>query len=350
MSDLDPATSGAAAVTSGVSREQAAGDSARARLVQWPWRNIPAIALAVVAVLVIFLLLTHGVHDVAQATIAGLVTGAYFALGAIGLSVVYGTLRLPNFAHGDLLTFGMYMAFWATSSGISFLPAAVLALALTAVLTVTTEFVLWRPMRARRASLFQLILITIGLSFLIRNGIQLVWGGQPQSLPVDVTTSVSFLGLYIGRTELIATMIGFAVIVLVALMLRFSSLGKQMRALADNYDLAEATGIDTDRIIVITWIFAGVLAALAGILYAASIGQLTPTLGSLLLLPLFGAVVLGGIGNAYGALIGGIVLGLAQEWAVLVVDPRWKIAVGFVVLIAVLIIRPQGIFGTERGI
>jgi len=218
------------------------------------------------------------------------------------------------------------------------------------VLTVATEFVLWRPMRARHASLFQLILITIGLAFLIRNSIQFVWGGQPQTLSVDVTTSVTFAGLYIGRTELIATIVGFVVIVLVALMLRFTSLGKQMRALADNRDLAEATGIDTDRIIVITWIFAGALAALAGILYAASIGQLTPTMGSLLLLSLFGAAVLGGIGNAYGALIGGVVLGLAQEWSVLYVDPRWKIAVGFVVLIVTLIIRPPGIFGTERGV
>jgi len=205
-------------------------------------------------------------------------------------------------------------------------------------------------MRARRASLFQLILITIGLSFLIRNGIQFIWGGQPQTLPVDVIRSVTFLGLYIGRTELIATIIGFTAIVLVALMLRFTSLGKQMRALADNQELAEATGIDTDRIIIITWIFAGILAALAGILYGASIGQLTPTIGSLLLLPLFGAAVLGGIGNAYGALLGGVVLGLGQEWAVLYVDPRWKIAVGFVVLIVTLIIRPQGIFGVERGI
>lgn len=308
------------------------------------------VGLVMAAAVLSVLLLTRGVHDVAQAAVAGLVTGAYFALGAIGLSIVYGTLRLPNFAHGDFLTFGVYMAFWASSAGMSFPVSAVAGIVLTAMLAVVFEFVLWRPMRARQASLFQLILITIGLSFLIRNGIQFIWGGQPQTLAVDVTTSVNFLGLYVGRTELIATTVGFAVIVLVALMLRFTSLGKQMRAVADNRDLAEATGIDTDGIVVITWIFAGALAALAGILYGASIGQLTPTIGSLLLLPLFGTAVLGGIGNAYGALFGGVVLGLAQEWAVLYVDPRWKIAVGFVVLIVTLIIRPQGIFGAERGI
>jgi neutral amino acid transport system permease protein len=341
---------GSAAVVGELADEPAAGEGARRWSARQALGDSRAVGLAAVALVLILLLLTRSVHDVAQATVAGLVTGSYFALGAIGLSIVYGTLRLPNFAHGDLLTFGVYIAFWASSSGLPFLLAAAVGLALTAVLTVASEFALWRPMRTRRASLFQLILVTIGLSFLIRNSIQFIWGGQPQSLPVDVTSSITFLGLYIGRTELIATVIGFIAIVLVALMLRFTSLGKQMRALADNHDLAEATGIDTDRIIVITWIIAGALAALAGILYGASIGQLTPTVGSLLLLPLFGAAVLGGIGNAYGALLGGIVLGLGQEWAVLYVDPRWKIAVGFVVLIVTLILRPQGIFGTERGV
>ncbi len=350
MSESDPAAIGAVTVLGASAGDPAEGDLDQPGRGSRLLRDSRMAGLTTVAAVVVLLLLTRGVHDVAQATVAGLVTGAYFALGATGLSIVYGTLRLPNFAHGDLLTFGVYMAFWMSSAGLPFLAAAAVGLVFTAVLTVAIEFVLWRPMRARRASLFQLILITIGLSFLIRNGIQFIWGGQPQTLPVDVIRSVTFLGLYIGRTELIATIIGFTAIVLVALMLRFTSLGKQMRALADNQELAEATGIDTDRIIIITWIFAGILAALAGILYGASIGQLTPTIGSLLLLPLFGAAVLGGIGNAYGALLGGVILGLGQEWAVLYVDPRWKIAVGFVVLIVTLIIRPQGIFGVERGI
>lgn len=313
-------------------------------------RNPGTVAIAVVVAGVVIMIASRGLHDVAQATIAGLVTGSYFALGAIGLSIVYGTLRLPNFAHGDFLTFGVYMALWVSSAGIPILLAATAGVLLTSALSVASELVLWRPMRTKRASLFQLILITIGLSFLIRNAIQFFWGGSPQTLNVDVISSVTFLGLYIGKTELIATIIGFVAIIAAAIMLRFTSLGKQMRALADNFDLAEATGIDTDRVITITWIFAGGLAGLAGILYGASIGQLTPTLGSLLLLSLFGAVVLGGIGNAYGALVGGILLGLAQEWSVLYIDPRWKIAIGFIALIVTLIVRPQGIFGGERGL
>jgi neutral amino acid transport system permease protein len=320
------------------------------RVARWVPRDGRVVGLIVLGLVIVIMVSTRGLQNVAQVTIAGLVTGAYFALGAVGLSIVYGTLRLPNFAHGDFLTFGAYMALWAGGAGLTFLAAAAVGILLTAVLGVATELVLWRPMRARQASLFQLILITIGLAFLIRNTIQLFWGGQPQPVPVDLISSVTFLGLYVGKTELIATIIGFGVIILVALMLRFTSLGKQMRALADNLELAESTGIDTGRIIIITWIFSGALAGLAGILYGASIGQLEPTFGSVLLLSLFSAAVLGGIGSAYGALAGGIILGLAQEWSVLYVDPRWKIAVGFVALIVTLIIRPQGIFGGERSI
>jgi neutral amino acid transport system permease protein len=134
----------------------------------------------------------------------------------------------------------------------------------------------------------------------------------------------------------------------VSLTLRQTMLGKQMRALSDNFDLAEVTGIDTDRIVLATWVFAAGLAGLAGVLLVAAIGSMTINIGFFVLLSLFAAVIVGGIGNAYGALVGGMVIGLAQEWSTLVLDARWKVAVGFAVLIGVLIVRPQGIFGRER--
>ena len=140
------------------------------------------------------------------------------------------------------------------------------------------------------------------------------------------------------------------VLTLVGLMLRFTRLGKQMRALADDAELAETTGIDTNRIIVATWLLAGGLAGLAGVLYASAVGVFTPDLGFLLLLSLFAAVILGGIGDAYGALAGGLLLGLIQEWSTLVIDARWKVAVGFAALIITLVLRPQGIFGRARTI
>ena len=295
------------------------------------------------------LAIAYGVQDLAQRTINGIVSGSYIALGAVGLTLVYGTLKLVNFAHGDMLTFGAYVAFlFNVTVGLAIVPAAVCAIALTAALGVASDRLMWRPMRAKQAGLLQLLLMAIGLAFVIRYGIQLVAGTAPRRLEVDVTTSIAFVGLRIGRTELIAVIVGLAALAAVVLMLRHTLLGKQMRALSDNFDLAEVTGIDTDRIVFATWVFAAGLAGLAGVLLVAAIGSMTINIGFFVLLSLFAAVILGGIGNAYGALVGGLVIGLAQEWSTLVLDARWKVAVGFAILIAVLVVRPAGIFGRER--
>jgi branched-chain amino acid transport system permease protein len=311
--------------------------------------NPPAVAGGVVGLAFCVLLAVYGLDALGQRTVNGLVSASYFALGAVGLTLVYGILRLVNFAHGDLLTFGAYMAFVANvSAGAPLVVAVLFAVVATAALGVAAELIVWRPMRARGARLLQLLLIAIGLAFVLRNGIQLFAGTEPRSLRVDVTDSVAFLGLRIGETELISLVVGFAVLLLVGLMLRYTSLGRQMRALADDFELAEVTGIDTGRVVIFTWTFAAGLAGLAGVLYTAALGTMTPNLGFLLLLSLFAAVILGGIGNAYGALAGGVVLGLAQEWSTLFLEARWKVAVGFVILILVLIVRPQGIFGRER--
>jgi neutral amino acid transport system permease protein len=204
-------------------------------------------------------------------------------------------------------------------------------------------------MRARRAGLLQLLLMSIGLAFIIRALIQFFWSTDIRLLDVNSTATVTFLGLRIGRTQLIVIGVGFAVLIAIGLMLRYTLLGKRMRALADDLDLAETAGIDTSRVILYTWIFAGALAGLAGVL-AGAVTELEPELGFTLLLPIFAAVVLGGIGDAFGALAGGIVLGVVIEWSTMFIDARWKLTVGFAVLILVLLIRPQGIFGRARTI
>jgi neutral amino acid transport system permease protein len=332
----------------GVPRSGIDGSPTR-RMLGWS-RAYPArAAAALLAAVMLALAIAYGVEDLAQRTINGIVSGSYIALGAVGLTLVYGTLKLVNFAHGDMLTFGAYVAFlFNVTIGLPIVVAAACAIALTAALGVASDRVMWRPMRAKQAGLLQLLLMAIGLAFVIRNGIQLVAGTAPRRLDVDVTTSIELLGLRIGRTELIAVVVGLAALAAVVLMLRHTLLGKQMRALSDNFDLAEVTGIDTDRIVFATWVFAAGLAGLAGVLLVASIGSMTINIGFFVLLSLFAAVILGGIGNAYGALVGGLVIGLAQEWSTLVLDARWKVAVGFAILIAVLIVRPQGIFGRER--
>jgi neutral amino acid transport system permease protein len=307
-------------------------------------------ALAVLAGLVLLMVVTKGLHATAQTGLNGLTLGSVYALGAVGLTLVYGILKLVNFAHGDFLTFGAYMAFLMNVTwGVPLVFAVFFAIVMTALLGVAFERLMWGPMRAKRAGLLQLVLMSIGLAFLIRYGIQYAWGTEIRSLDVNNVASVEFLGLRIGRTELIVVITGFTVLIAVGMLLKYSLLGKQMRALADDLDLAETAGIDTERVVLYTWLFAGGLAGLAGVLGGA-VTDVRPELGFGLLLAIFAAVILGGIGDAFGALAGGIVLGLVIEWSTLFIDFRWKTAVGFGVLILALIIRPQGIFGRARTI
>jgi neutral amino acid transport system permease protein len=313
-------------------------------------RRPAALAAIVLANIVAVLVLYHGLHDVSQRGLNGLSLGAIYALGAVGLTLVYGILKLVNFAHGDFLTFGAYMAYLVNVTwelplvlGIAF------AIATTALLGIVLEKVMWAPMRGRGAGMLQLLLMTIGLAFVIRYGIQFIWGTELRQLDVNNTDTVNFLDLRIGRTQLIVIIVGSVTLLATGLMLRMTLLGKRMRALSDDLDLAETSGINTARIILYTWLFAAGLAGLAGV-FAGALTQLQPELGFELLLPIFAAVVLGGIGNAFGALAAGIVLGVVIEWSTFIVAPGLKLAVGFLILIIVLIIRPQGIFGQARAV
>jgi neutral amino acid transport system permease protein len=320
------------------------------RLADVARRRPGLVALAILALIVLILIAARGLHDVAQTGLNGLTLGSVYALGAVGLTLVYGILKLVNFAHGDFLTFGAYMAYLVNVTwGMPLVAAIFFAMAATAILGVFFEQVMWGPMRRRGAGLLQLLLMSIGLAFVIRAVIQYIWSTTVRELDVDVVATVQFLGLRIGRTELIVVLVGFAVLGAVGLLLRYSLLGKQMRAVADDLELAETAGIDTRRVILYTWLFAGALAGLAGVLAAATT-DIKPELGFELLLPIFAAVVLGGIGDAFGALAAGVVLGLVIEWSTLFIEARWKVAVGFLVLVLALIVRPQGIFGKAKAL
>ena len=280
-----------------------------------------------------------------QTTINGLASGSIYALGAIGLSLVYAILKLVNFAHGDFMTLGGYVAFAVNVTwGMPLIVAAAAAVAAIAVVGLVTEAVIWRPMRNRGAGVMQLLLLSIGLAFVMRNLILFGWGGQEKRLGIDNTRTFD---LGIVRVSLIQVLvIGIAAVVLVAvgLMLRSTYIGKSMRALSDSFDLAEVSGIDTRRVVTYTWILGGGLAGLAGVL-AGIFATLRPDTGFLLLLGIFAAVILGGIGNPFGALVGGIALGLVQEWSTNWITPTYKEAIGFLVLILVLLFRPNGVLG-----
>jgi neutral amino acid transport system permease protein len=284
-------------------------------------------------------------------TINGLASGSIYALGAIGLSLVYGILKLVNFAHGDFMTLGGFVAFAINvSAGLPLVVAFLGALVAVAILGIVLEYTVWAPMRRKGAGILQLLLLSIGLAFVMRNLILFIWAGDQRSLDVDqfqVWRPFDYISISAIQVTVIVT--AGVVLVAVALMLRTTMVGKSMRALSDSFDLAEVSGVNTRRIVAYTWLLAGSLAGLAGVL-AAIYTTLTPNTGWFLLLSIFAAVVLGGIGNAYGALIGGLALGLVEEWSTMFIRPTYKEAIGFLVLILVLIVRPQGIFGQARTV
>ncbi len=286
--------------------------------------------------------------ELLQTTIDGLSIGSIYALAAIGLTLVYGILKLVNFAHGDFMTLGGYVAFAVNvSAGVNIGVAVLAALAAVAMLGLGSEYAIWRPMRRRGAGMLQLLLLSLGFAFVIRYMIQFHWTGQLRTLDVDATKAFHPGDLTISYVQLIVIVGAGAILAFVAILLKTTMLGKSMRALADNFDLAEVSGIDTSRVIAVTWLLAAGLAGLAGVATAIYQSLLTPDAGFVLLLSVFAAVIVGGIGNAYGALAGGLLIGLVQEWSTIggLVPVEYKETVGFAILILALLIRPQGIFG-----
>jgi branched-chain amino acid transport system permease protein len=286
--------------------------------------------------------------------VLGLKLGAIIALSAIGLSLIFGVTGLVNFAHGDLVTLGAAGAFWFNAveggPGWQILLAAVPAVALVAAFGGAQEAWMWRPLRRRQTGLIALIVISIGLSFILRYGILVFLGGEPRPyLDYVVQTEVGFLGLSTVPKNL--WIIGFTIVVLgaIGLFLQRTKLGTAMRAVADNSDLAESSGIDVNQVILFTWIVGAGLAALGGIMFGIS-EQVQWDMGFKLLLLIFSAVILGGLGTAYGAMVGGFVIGVAVEMSTLVVPNEFKNAIALGILVVMLLVRPQGLLGRKERI
>ena len=281
----------------------------------------------------------------------GLVIGSVLAIAAVGVSLVYGILGLVNFAFGDVMMFGAFVAvLFNVTFGLQMVVAAAAAMLATALLSVALEGVLWRPLRARRANFMSLFLASIGLALVLRQAVFLVAGPQPRSYDVDPYKVYVVGSVRLSGSQSVAIVVAVVAIVIVGLMLGRTSLGRTMRAVADDRALAAVAGIDTGRVVVLTWIVTGLLAGLAGVLAAMVQSSFDPNFGFVLLLPIFAAVVLGGIGSAYGALLGGLLLGLVTELSTWEgfrggVNPVYKPVVAFAVLIGVLLLRPQGLLG-----
>ena len=281
--------------------------------------------------------------QLAQLFINGIAVGSIIALAAVGLTLTYGILRLSNFAHGDFMTLGAYIALSANLRGLNILLSIILGGFATVAGMLLAEKLLWSTMRDRKASSTTLIIISIGLALFIRNGIILIWGGASQSYDLPVSDALTFWGLRIPQNQLLV--VGLAAIAILALhyLLQYTKVGKAMRAVADDIDLARVSGIDVERVVLWTWIIAGTLTALGGCMYGLTTG-LRPNMGWFLILPMFASVTLGGIGNPYGAIAAALIIGISQEMSTPWLGSQYKLAVALSLMIVVLLIRPKGLF------
>jgi len=292
----------------------------------------------------------------------GVVLGSIITLGAIGLTLIYGIVRFGNFAHGDLMTLGAYLALLlaarlfpalgvsdsrlgALSFGWVMLVSFVPAMVVTGLVAVGVDRLVYQRLRHLRVPPVMLAMASLAMAFILRSLIYIFWGPDFHFYTPGLRPMLMLpLGIKLRPDQIFIIVTAWVLVVALYLFLQRTKMGKALRAMADNPDLARISGIPTEQMTTWTWIIGGGMAAAGGILLGID-SQVRPEMGWILLLPLFAAIILGGIGNPYGALVGGLVIGVVQQVSTQWLLPAYKPAVAFAVLIVILLFRPQGIFG-----
>jgi len=303
------------------------------------------------------------ITQIAQLLIIGLSVGSIISIGSVGLSVSYGVMKFPNIAHGYLLTFGTFVTFflwsqlgWGTapignfSFGWSFFGIMLAAGVVSGVIAVILDFTVFRILQRRGSLPIISLVASIGAAIVLRGVIYAIWGtdryNYSGAIIPDITLPFLEISIHADRVFI------FGLVIVVAILLYFylykTRFGKAMRATSENSDLAEVTGINTDRVRAITWFISGFLAGIAGALFGLQEIVFFNT-GFTFLLPIIAATILGGIGNPWGALLAGLLIGVAQEVSIYWIPSSIKPAVPFAIMILVLLVRPQGLLGRKAN-
>jgi branched-subunit amino acid ABC-type transport system permease component len=273
----------------------------------------------------------------------GLVTGSLIALGALGLTLIFGILDFINIAYGEYMALGAFIAFGLnTQVGLPIVLSGVVAVAVMGPVAVALDRAVFQHFRNRSAIV--LLVVSIGLSFVLRNVIRVVWGSGSQRFDVPIEEAPTYAGIQILPDQVAIVLLSLVVLALTFVLLRKTDIGIAMRAASDDTDLARIRGVDTERLVLYVWLVGGVIAAIAGVMLGLD-SQLRPTMGFLTLIPIFAAVILGGIGDPVGAVVGGYAIGLLQEVSVVVIPSEYKPLVGLALLVVGLLTRPDGLFG-----
>jgi branched-chain amino acid transport system permease protein len=292
----------------------------------------------------------------------GVIAAATLALGATGVTLTYSNLRFANFAHGEFISWGAYLALTLAalagsvlgaadvsgpfSFGARLLLAAGLAAALTGVLALGLDALVFRRLRARGAAVTA-VMASFGVSMSLRALLEVLYTSRPRYYSDELEIAMP-LGAGLRATPDQLAVLGLAVIsgVAIALLLSRTTIGRQMRAVSENPVLAAIVGIDVGRVIRLTWLLGAGLAAVSGVALGVLV-QVRPSMGAELLLPLFAAAIVGGIGSVPGAFAGALVVGIAEAATVRYAGAEWRAGVSFVLLVAVLLVRPTGLFGRQ---
>jgi neutral amino acid transport system permease protein len=292
--------------------------------------------------------------QVMRILVDGIRFGLVIGITGVGLSLIFGTTGLTNFAHGELVTIGAVVA-WTlnVTFGLQLIWATLLAIVVGAALGAANDLAIWRPMRRRHAGLIAQLVISIGLALVLRYLVLIYFGGRSEAF-ADYTNQVErdYGIISITDKDVATIVISLVVLVGIALLLQRTRIGKAMRAVSDNRDLAAASGINVERVVLFVWVLAGALTALGGVLFGLSelAGTVQYEMGFALLLLMFAGVILGGLGTAYGALVGCLIVGVLVQVSAQIIPVDLKYLGGLAVLIVILVIRPQGLLGSRARI
>ena len=280
---------------------------------------------------------------------AGLNLGLLLAVSAIGISLIFGTTGLNNFAHGEMVTFGALTGWMmAVVFNLPLIVAGLITVVAAGAFGYAQDAVVWKPLRKRRVGLNQMMIVSIGFAIVLRYIMLMVFGGDTKVLSGEYE-AVKFGPVNTTVTSIWSMALATVTLAAVALFLTRTRIGKATRAVSDNSALAAASGIDVERIIRIVWVVAGALTGLSGLFYGLQF-QATFQTGSQILLLLFAAVTLGGLGTSLGATVGALIIGFVVELSSLILPVDLKYAAALVILILVLLVRPQGVLGKKQRI
>lgn len=286
------------------------------------------------------------------AVINGLALGMAYALIAVGYSMVFGVLRLINFAHGSIYAFGAYMVYFFVSMGLGLLPSILAAVLLSGVLALLVDKITLEPLRKKNSQVISYLITTVGVSFIIQNvlSVEYVFGSEKKVFPsLNLFGSIQFGNITIQSSQLIMFVVAVILLGVLTFIVNKTKIGLSMRATEQNPRAAKLMGINVNFVISFTFFLGGASAAIAGALIGGYYQVISPTMGSMIGLKAFAAAVVGGIGVLYGSVVGGLVVGVSECLAAQYIGSNVRDPMAFVILILILIIKPNGLFG-KKGI